>query len=100
MRAAYTAAKWFTGAGCTLLVLVLVTDVFIPAERQYYLNARIAGLLENLDKRTTLVPLSDAAGPDLVADPAGASWLVTQSAGADATARFWQLLLDPKTYGQ
>jgi len=67
MRAAYTAAKWFTGAGCTLLVLVLVTDVFIPAERQYYLNARIAGLLENLDKRTTLVPLSDAAGPDLVA---------------------------------
>jgi hypothetical protein len=40
------------------------------------------------------------AGPDLVADPAGASWLVTQSAGADATARFWQLLLDPTTYGQ
>jgi hypothetical protein len=39
------------------------------------------------------------AGPDLVADPNGTSWLVTQSAAGDATTRFWQLLLDPATYG-
>jgi hypothetical protein len=39
-----------------------------------------------------------SAGPDLVAAPDGPAWLVTQSAGGDATARFWQLLLDPKTY--
>jgi hypothetical protein len=35
------------------------------------------------------------AGPDLVADPNGAAWLVTQSAGAEATARFWKALLGP-----
>jgi hypothetical protein len=33
------------------------------------------------------------AGPDLVADPNGSAWLVTQSAGAEATGRFWKALL-------
>jgi hypothetical protein len=46
-----------------------------------------------------LAGASTTAGPDLVADPNGPCWLVTQSAGGDATARFWELLLDPKTYG-
>jgi hypothetical protein len=36
-------------------------------------------------------PLS--SGPDLVADPAGSAWLVTQCDGAAATARFWETLL-------
>lgn len=45
-----------------------------------------------------LIGAGATAGPDLVADPGGASWLVTQSAGGEATARFWRLLLDPKTY--
>jgi hypothetical protein len=40
------------------------------------------------------------AGPDLVADPDGAAWLVTRSAGTAATDRFWQLLLDPAVYGR
>jgi hypothetical protein len=40
-----------------------------------------------------------SAGPDLVADPAGPLLLVTQNASADATNRFWELLLDPNTYG-
>ena len=39
-----------------------------------------------------------SAGPDLAADPAGPVLLVTQNNSADATARFWQLLLDPTTY--
>ncbi len=38
------------------------------------------------------------AGPDLVADPAGSLLLVTQGQGAEATARFWNLLTDPNTY--
>ena len=38
-------------------------------------------------------------GPDLVVDPKGPAWLVTQSASADVTERFWQLLRDPTTYG-
>jgi hypothetical protein len=39
-----------------------------------------------------LVGAGATAGPDLVLDPAGPAWIVTQSAGADATQRFWQLL--------
>jgi hypothetical protein len=35
---------------------------------------------------------------DLVSDPAGSSWLVRESAGKAATARFWEILRDPKTY--
>ena len=38
------------------------------------------------------------AGPDLVADPSGAAWLVTQSANAGATALFWSILTNPATY--
>ena len=38
------------------------------------------------------------AGPDLHADPNGNAWLVSQCASATASDRFWQVLLDPKTY--
>ena len=47
---------------------------------------------------TSLVGAGATAGPDLAADPNGASWLVTQSAGDEATARFWKALLDPTTF--
>ena len=40
------------------------------------------------------------AGPDLVLDPNGPLSLVTQSAGAGATERFWQVLTDPTTYAR
>jgi hypothetical protein len=39
------------------------------------------------------------SGPDLVADPVGPLLLVTQNASGEATRRFWELLLDPNTYG-
>jgi hypothetical protein len=38
------------------------------------------------------------AGPELVADPNGPAWLVTQSASAGVTDRFWQILLAPTTF--
>jgi hypothetical protein len=44
------------------------------------------------------LPLGEA--PTLGLDPSGRGWLVTRSAGALATARLWQLLLDGKTYGR
>jgi hypothetical protein len=66
MGTTYKTAKWCIGAVLALLVLVAVTDVFIPAERQYYLNARIAGILENLARRTELVTISDSAAWDMV----------------------------------
>ncbi|HVV52235.1 MAG TPA: hypothetical protein VHO06_21375 [Polyangia bacterium] len=47
----------------------------------------------------TLVGAGATAGPDLLAAPGGPLWLVTQSAGGEATGRFWTLLLDPTTYG-
>jgi hypothetical protein len=37
-------------------------------------------------------------GPDLAHDPNGRSWLVHQVAGPQAAKRFWDLLLDPKTF--
>ena len=46
-----------------------------------------------------LVGSGAAAGPDLGAEPSGPVWLITESAGAEATDRFWKLLLDPATYG-
>jgi hypothetical protein len=39
-----------------------------------------------------LVARGATTGPDLVADPQGAGWLVTQSASAGALQRFWQVL--------
>ena len=39
------------------------------------------------------------AGPDLRTDPNGSAWLVSQCASADASDRFWQVLLDPNSYG-
>jgi len=38
------------------------------------------------------------AGPDLRADPSGSGWLVSQSASAEASDRFWQGLLGPDAY--
>jgi hypothetical protein len=45
-----------------------------------------------------LIGAGASAGPDLVTDPNGSAWLVTQSASAGVTDRFWQLLLDPTTF--
>ena len=48
---------------------------------------------------TALVGAGATAGPDLVTDPDGAAWLVTQSASAEATGRFWKAMLGPTTLG-
>ena len=45
-----------------------------------------------------LVGVGAKAGPDLIRDPAGNALLVTGNASALATARFWELLLDPSTF--
>lgn len=39
-----------------------------------------------------LIGAGATAGPDLIKDPDGSAWLVTASAGAAATERFWQML--------
>jgi hypothetical protein len=42
---------------------------------------------------------ASGGGPDLTLDPAGRDLLVTESAGPLAAARLWELLLEPKTFG-
>ncbi|HEX6764767.1 MAG TPA: hypothetical protein VF103_04800 [Polyangiaceae bacterium] len=42
----------------------------------------------------------DGELPTLEPDPNGNGWLVTESDGAAATERFWQLLSDPATYAR
>jgi len=42
-----------------------------------------------------LIGAGATAGPDLVGDPNGEAWLVTRSASAEATGRFWKALLGP-----
>jgi len=51
-------------------------------------------------ERVSMVPTASVSsrGPDLMADPAGEGWLVTEIAGSMATARFSGLLFDPTTY--
>jgi hypothetical protein len=41
-----------------------------------------------------LIEPGATAGPDLVSDPDGRGWLVTESMGAVATDRLWELLGD------
>ena len=56
-----------------------------------------AAAVERVSASTT-IGADAGAGPDLVADPGGPAWLVTQSASAGATERFWQILTNPVTY--
>jgi hypothetical protein len=44
-----------------------------------------------------LVAPGATRGPDLLADPNGSAWLVTQSASAGAIQRFWHILGNPGT---
>jgi hypothetical protein len=52
-----------------------------------------------VERVSVAAPLARGAttGPDLVADPNGPAWLVTQSASAGAVQRFWQILGSPAT---
>ena len=47
-----------------------------------------------------LVSAGARVGPDLVTDPNGPAWLVSQSASAGVGERFWQVLLDPATFSR
>ncbi len=46
------------------------------------------------------IGVTATAGPDLLNDPNGPTWVVTECAGATATTRLWELLRDPKTYAR
>jgi hypothetical protein len=60
----------------------------------------ISGFVTGVQKMSAvgLIGAGATAGPELVADANGPLLVVTQSKGAEATKRFWQLLTDPSTY--
>ena len=72
-----------------------------PASDQVaVLAVGLPGFVTALEKVAAAGPVEAGAtaGPDLVTDPNGPCWLVTQCAGTVATAAFWKLLLDARTY--
>jgi len=54
-----------------------------------------------VERVAVAAPLARGAttGPDLVSDPNGPAWLVTQSASAAAVQSFWQILGSPVMNG-
>jgi hypothetical protein len=60
----------------------------------------IPGFVVAVERVSAVGPVAAGAstGPDLTPSPEPTAWLVTQIAGASATDRFWQLLLDPATF--
>jgi hypothetical protein len=60
----------------------------------------IPGFVVAVERVSAVGPIAAgaSAGPDLAPSPEPTAWLVTQVAGATATNRFWQLLLDPATF--
>jgi hypothetical protein len=60
----------------------------------------IPGFVTSVEQVTLAAPTAAGAttGPDLSPDVKSSNLLITGVAGAVATARFWQLLLDPATF--
>ena len=73
----------------------------VAADQVAILAVAVPEFVSKVAKVSPRDPGSGAgAGPELGLDPAGSALLVTESAGALATARLWELLLDPKTFGR
>lgn len=77
-----------------------IWDLPVAADQVAAVAVGIPSFATKVERVSAAAPVGAGAtaGPDLVADPNGAAWLVTESASADATTRFWKALLDPETY--
>jgi hypothetical protein len=85
---------WIASKRASILnVLVAADQVSVVASALPPFVLEVAHVSQN---GSASLPLGEA--PTLGLDAGGHSWLVTRSAGALATARLWQLLLDGKTY--
>jgi len=73
-----------------------IWDLPVAADQVAVVAVGIPGFATAVERVTpaALVGAGATAGPDLLTDPNGAAWLVTQSASAAATERFWKALLD------
>jgi hypothetical protein len=68
---------------------IAVLSVALPA---------FAGAVQRVSPDTS-VAFDSMQGPPLRPDVAGNAWIVTQIAAPLAKSRFWEMLLDPRTYG-
>lgn len=77
-----------------------IFDLAQAADQVGVLAVGIPSFVTAVQSVSAATPVGTGAtvGPDLVTDPKGPLLLVTHNASADATSRFWQLLLDPNTY--
>jgi hypothetical protein len=78
-----------------------IWDLAEAADQVSVLAAGLPSFAVGVERVSATAPVGAGAtaGPDLVTDPDGAAWLVTETASAAATERLWQALLDPLTYG-
>ena len=72
----------------------------VATDQVSFLAASLPGFVVGVQSVSVALPLtaSSSAGPDLSLDASGTDLLVTDSAGALASARFWELLLAPSTF--
>jgi len=71
-----------------------IFDIAVASDQVALLAAALPGFVEQVQQVSAIVPLAanSSSGPHLTANPNGPAQLVTDTAGALASARLWQLL--------
>ena len=79
-----------------------ITDMSIRADQVSIIAVGLPAFVVAVEKvaQDPSVGISSTSGASLVTDANGPLWLVTSIDSALATTRLWQMLQDPKTYGQ
>jgi len=74
----------------------------IASDQVALLAASLPGFAVSVQRVSPMLPFdaSSGNGPDLTIDPAGKDLVVSASSGPLATAKLWQLLLDPATFSR
>lgn len=77
-----------------------IFDLAVASDQVGPLAVGLPGFVVTVQRVTSAGAVESGAssGPELVQNANGPLWLVTQCASALATARLWQLLLDPATF--
>jgi hypothetical protein len=76
-----------------------IYNIDVASDQVSVLAAGLPSFVAAVSSVSARGAVTSTAGPTLVNDSRGSALLVTQSQGPLATARFWQLLLDPHTFG-
>ena len=69
-----------------------IYSIAVASDQVSVLAAGFPPFVAAVSRVTAPASPTGSGGPELVADPQAGAWLVTQSKGALATARLWELL--------